>query len=67
MENNMRKNKNYEVRCQNCIVPLAKFIDNNLNIPAPCEVENFEQELTPDTTLITLKCPNCGCFLQVKI
>lgn len=53
------------IKCQNC----KKVLGTNYNDVItynPSIVQSVVQELTKDTTLITMQCPGCGCLVQIK-
>lgn len=54
--------------CQNCGNKLAQWKSNKSElIVNPKKVVIIIQALTKDTTLKTIQCIECGCFVQVKI
>lgn len=54
-----------KIICQNCFEILADRSGDTFRYD-PYEVEAIMQELSEDSTLITLSCPKCGCMVQVK-
>ena len=53
------------IKCQNCDRELGKKLNGQTISLKPSEIDFMVQEINKDATIFTIKCPECGCFVQI--